>query len=106
MEEKTINEAIQENELKNIFPRPDGEKKEPTADELREEFVKMLEEPIADDEVEQASTQLLLCDIQIAQLEQVVAGLKAQIADQEAEIAKHRLAKAIITRRLANNEVK
>lgn len=79
-----------------------AEKKQPTMEELREEFAKMLEEPIVPEELEKAKVQVLLCDIQIAQLKQAVAGLEAQIADNEAEIAKHELAKAIIARRLAN----
>lgn len=79
-----------------------AEEKQPTMEELREEFAKMLEEPIGPEENKKARIQSLLCDIQIAQLQQAVAALEAQIAANRAEIAKHELAKAIIARRLAN----
>lgn len=90
--------------LKEIFAgrAEEGKKEQPSIEQIREEFMKMLETPIEDGEKQKASEQLLLCDIQIAELEQAVAGLKSQIAANEAEIAKHHLAKAIITRRLAN----
>lgn len=82
---------------------PEKEKNTPSIEEIREEFLKMLATPIDSEEKPKAAEQILLCDIQIAELEQAVAGLKAQIAANEAEIAKHNLAKAIIARRLTND---
>lgn len=78
------------------------EQKQPTMEEIRAEFMKTLETPIGPDEHKQAQIQVLLCDIQIAELEQAIAGLEAQIAANKAEIAKHKFAQAIIQRRLAN----
>lgn len=78
------------------------EEKQPTMEELREEFLKTLETPIGPEDHKQAQVQVLLCDIQIAQIQQAIAGLEAQVAANKAEIAKHELAKAIINRRFAN----
>lgn len=90
-------------EMRIVQPgEPAAENKQPTIEEIRKEFAEMLEKPIDAGEIEEAKTQLLVCDIQIAQLDQAIAALEAQIATNKAERAKSELAKAIIARRLAN----
>lgn len=76
--------------------------KQPTFEEVQKEFLETLRKPLDPADVKEAKVQALLCDVQIAELHQAIAGLEARIAANRAEIAKCEMAKAIINRRLAN----
>lgn len=75
---------------------------QPSEEELREEFQKMLATPLKAEDVDEANKQILVSDLRIAELKRALAALHTQIAATESEIAGCEFAKAIIRRRLAN----
>lgn len=80
-----------------------AETRELTDEERQKAIQENLATPIPENEVAAARTDALVSDVCIAQLELANAQLRASLAANDAEIARHRLAKAIILRRLANN---